>query len=374
MDADALRLCFEFLRLPDLMRASCVNREFRRTAREVLHSPEWLRCPWNLQAVQRKCWTSGRFSRRSFSTAALNDVFCVCIDGHVLASGGLDRRAQLWDLKASTVTSLTHSSPVRCVTLRHGLLATGCDEGRVRLYSVETARLLATTQSHAFAITALKWQCSSPADDERVGRESMELLSAGVDRHLRRWGSAPAGWAAGLRCLQEAKHKRVIRSLDCASNLIASGSDDGVVKVWLRTAEGLGLLQLISLADRTEDSSAVRTVALAADHLVAATMRGGVFVGRRSRRSGLFNLTARLPCPGVLQAVAFCGPSTLITASGRRGTNQLQMWALVEKSAHVITRLDGPMCLVLSLSAHAGRIVCGDQSGQVQLWEPSIPL
>ena len=84
-------------------------------------------------------------------------------------------------------------------------------------------------------------------------------------------------------------------------------------------------------------------------------------VGRR------FQSVAWLRVVGSVQALCLSGSDTLITASGQRGTNMLQVWSLGRNQ--VVARLQGPMSSVLSLWAKDGRIACGDQSGQIQLYE-----
>ena len=136
-----VRLCLEFLSLADLLRVRSVSRELSVLAREAVRSPEWLRQPVNLEAVQLASWADGCYKHRSFGHTALADVFCVSISNNVLASGGLDRRAQLWNLETASCVSLMHTSPVRCVALHGDHLATGCDEGIIRFYAVRTGSL-----------------------------------------------------------------------------------------------------------------------------------------------------------------------------------------------------------------------------------------
>ena len=133
--------CLEFLSLADLRVVRCVSRELSTIAREAVQSHLWLSQPANREALQLACWTEGAFTQRSYGHTALADVFSVCVHRHVLASGGLDRRALLWNLQTRECVSLMHTSSVRCVAVHEDNLVTGCDSGHVRLYSVRRGRL-----------------------------------------------------------------------------------------------------------------------------------------------------------------------------------------------------------------------------------------
>lgn len=144
---DMLRLCLEFLTLSDLMSIRAVNRDFRKLSRSIICSKQWLGQAANLEAIQQACWADGTFTQRKFGHTALSDVFCVCIEGNVLASGGFDERARLWHLQNHETISLLHSAPVLSVALHGDHLATGCVHGVVRLFSVGTGTLLCKVHS-----------------------------------------------------------------------------------------------------------------------------------------------------------------------------------------------------------------------------------
>ena len=147
--SDMVRLCLEFLGLPDLLRVRAVSGELSMLAREVVRSADWLSQPGNREALQLASWADGCYKQRSFGHTALADVFCVSLSGNVLASGGLDRRAQLWNLETTSCVSLMHTSPVRCVALHGNHLATGCDEGIIRFYAVRTGHLRGEVRARA---------------------------------------------------------------------------------------------------------------------------------------------------------------------------------------------------------------------------------
>ena len=155
-------------------------------------------------------------------------------------------------------------------------------------------------------------------------------------------------------------------------------------QLWARTARaGLVLQQqLPATPPPSGEVSPIRCVAVHAARgagiascVAAASASGTIVVFGLARRKGRLSMAAQLKCTGTVHALALSAPSTLVTVSGQRGTNKLQVWDLRD-NAHrkVVAWLDGPMSAVLSLWARHGRIACGDQSGQIQLWEQPAEL
>ena len=265
-------LCTQCLDLQDLRALRCVEKRFHGVCSEVLKSALWLSNPENREAAQLATWSEGCVER-SFSHRALADVLSVCShDQRLGASGSSDGAAKVWDLRANSNTlacigTLQHAVPVRCIALHGDTLATGADDGVVRLYSVSAlpaapaARTVlgpfAELRGHSHGVTCVAW---APGRDGTAAR----LLSTGVDRTLRWWdaagrehdaaadaedaetmgagGAAAAAAAAASQPRVDApthtvrRHRRPIRVLgycdDVAFGFAATGSDDGEVIVW----------------------------------------------------------------------------------------------------------------------------------------------
>lgn len=220
-NTDLVRLIISCLNFEGLLVVRELDSAFHQLAREVVQSVSWLSKPDNRQALHLEIWREGSYISQVFSHTALADVFCVSAQGHVLASGGRDCLARLWNLQTTQHQTLPHTSPVRCVALHGEHVATGCEAGVVRLWSVNTGTCGFQVRGHLQWVTCLKWLIA----DDTVSEPG--LLSTGLDRRLCRWQTS----SGKLVCTQKVSHRRAIQALDCSGHIAASGSDDGAIKV-----------------------------------------------------------------------------------------------------------------------------------------------
>ncbi|XP_043937446.1 katanin p80 WD40 repeat-containing subunit B1 isoform X1 [Protopterus annectens] len=146
--------------------------------------------------------------------------------GRLLATGGEDCRVNLWSVnKSNCIMSLTgHTSPVECVrfSTKEELLVAGSQSGSLRAWDLEAAKSLRTLSGHKANICSL--------DFHPYG----EFVASGsMDTNIKLWDIRRKG------CVFRYKgHSQAVRCLRFSPDgkWIASSGDDNTVKLWDITA------------------------------------------------------------------------------------------------------------------------------------------
>ncbi|XP_054389953.1 katanin p80 WD40 repeat-containing subunit B1 isoform X5 [Pongo pygmaeus] len=146
--------------------------------------------------------------------------------GRLLATGGDDCRVNLWSInKPNCIMSLTgHTSPVESVRLNtpEELIVAGSQSGSIRVWDLEAAKILRTLMGHKANICSL--------DFHPYG----EFVASGSqDTNIKLWDIRRKGCVFRYR-----GHSQAVRCLRFSPDgkWLASAADDHTVKLWDLTA------------------------------------------------------------------------------------------------------------------------------------------
>ncbi|MFN6354637.1 MAG: NACHT and WD repeat domain-containing protein, partial [Cyanobacteriota bacterium] len=143
----------------------------------------------------------------------------VVLPGGRLASGANDGTIKLWDPATGQLQATLegHSGPVRALAvLPGGRLASGANDGTIKLWDPASGQLQATLEGHSGSVNAL-----AVLPDGR-------LASGAFDRTIKLWDPAGGQLQATLKC-----HSRWVYALAVLPDgRLASGSCDCTIKLW----------------------------------------------------------------------------------------------------------------------------------------------
>ncbi len=232
-------------------------------------------------------------------------------DGALLASGG-HREVKLWrrpkDAQKFKLTAVTRKvAPALAASSDGKWIATGSDDGRVKIWNLANGKLAKNITGHQGAIRSLKFS----GDNTR-------LATVGADHTLRVWGVSSG------KPLAQARGDGAINAVTWCGNSaqIASGGTDKRIHIWRFDSGKPELTPVKELTGHEGGVTALDTIASTNAQIVSASEDGSVRVwnvdtGELIREVKLPALVAKLAVRGDGKRFASVGPD-----------NQARLWDL----------------------------------------------
>ncbi|WP_411574222.1 NB-ARC domain-containing protein [Streptomyces fradiae] len=253
---------------------------------------------------------------------------------------------------SAQATERGHIGAVVSVSAVRDLVASGGEDGVVRLWNLNTGRLLRAHEAHTGWVFATA-----------LSADGMVLASAGDDGAIRLWRTEtgePIGVLPG--------HNRRIRGLAFASTgpLLVSGAEDGAVCVW--DLERLALLRTMRAAGTPVWSV---TIGGEADSLVA-TAGEDEFVRLFDLRTGRL-LDERAAHRDWVRSVSFAPGSTRL-ASGS-GDRSAAVWDAADGQLALVHRISDFKARVraVALSQHDDILLAATEEPRIQAFSAASP-
>jgi WD40 repeat protein len=355
---------------------------YREAAASALASAAWRGAAANAESLQLRLLAAGAFRSEQLS-GSHGGVRGLAICANTLASGTKDGFARLWDVsdpaRPALSRELTHPDWVGAVALSADgeALATGCDDGAVRLFatSPHAGADAATTlrgDSTAWIVgVAFDERDGAAAPDRRVlscARDSELLLrrcedGAVVSRAYTRPSRAPGD-----------RHFTQFTSFDAARGVVACGvassassATESHVGIQLFRVGEAALEQTGSLRGHNGACSATaldRGLDGAARTLASGGSNGSVQLW--DTRAAQCQQHLANGCSGSVGALALSG-DLLIAARG--DSPKLSVWDLRKGAKGLVQTLRGyanndSLCY----DVERARLVVGDRMGAMRLW------
>jgi len=225
------------------------------------------------------------------------------------------------------------------------VLASGHDDGTVRLWDFARGQLVRTLDGHGRSILSVAF--SLP--------DGKTVASGGADGTVRLWNAGDGRERARL-----AGHGGSVMSVACSPDgrTVASGGDDATVRLW-NAEDGRERARLAG------HGGSVRSVAFSPDGTTVAS--GGVDGTVRLWNAGDGSERARLAGHvGRVMSVAFCPDGTMVASGADDGT--VRLWNAGDGSERARLIGVGGSVMSVAFSPDSKLVVSGAADATVRLW------
>ncbi|MEH2246579.1 serine/threonine-protein kinase [Nostoc sp.] len=346
----------------DKLLQNAVNRRFQ-SADEVMQAMGMESKTQNPKSqIQNPPWRCLHTLTGHSGTLSSVNALAISPDSNTLASGSDDKIVKLWDLNTKKIlASLSgHSQAVKSVTFSPDgkILATASDDKTIKLWQVETLEEICTLLGHSHAVKSVAF---SP--------DGQILASGSWDKTIKLWDVN-----TGTEICTLTGHKLQVNSVAFSpqGQILASASYDRTIRLWQLRAFG-GFEEKFQnrpcyrlLGTLSGHAWAVLTVAFSPDGQILAT-------GSDDNTIKLWEVnTGQLICTLVghswsVVAVAFTADGeTLLSASCDK---TVKLWRL--STAEEIVTLSGHVDSVsaVAVSKVTQLIASGSRDKTIKLWQ-----
>ncbi len=313
----------------------------------------------------RNCsWQCIQMTGHSGVLSSVNSIALSC-DGHTLASGHDDKTIRLWDLNTKKVLrSFTgHSQAVRAIAYspNEEILATASDDKTIKLWNVNTFQEICTLFGHSHAVKSVTF-----SSDGKL------LASGSWDKTVKLWDVKTSQEICTLSGHQLQVSAVALSQIPPSGGILASASFDRTIRLWEvdQAFECVGELKNLRNYNFSSILSghtwAVLTVAFSPDGKILAS-------GSDDNTIKLWEVnTGQLICTLVghswsVVAVTFSTDGEMLISGSRDKT--VKLWSVSTKKE--IATLSGHVDSVsaVGVSPDAQQIVSGSRDKTIKLWE-----
>ncbi|MFN6569543.1 AAA-like domain-containing protein [Dendronalium sp. ChiSLP03b] len=237
-------------------------------------------------------------------------------DGKIVATASNDRTVKLWSsLDGKLLQTLKHENAVEGVSFSHNneFLSSASVDGIIKFWRISNGKLLN------------EWKDSNVIFDisfiPNIYNDQF-LASVGVDRVIKLWKTSDGKL---LQILQGHNDKILSVSFSSNGKILASGSKDGIIKLWIKSKDW----QLFKTLD--SHNSAVQDVKFSPDgmFLASASVDGTVKLWKTTDGTLLKSLSTH---QGHVLSVSFSPNSQLLASGGEDGI--IKLWQISNGSLH----------------------------------------
>ncbi|MDF2388148.1 serine/threonine protein kinase [Nostoc ellipsosporum NOK] len=294
------------------------------------------------------------FTAHSNSLRSVN-ALSISPDGHILASGSDDKIIRLWNLNTKKLLASlsTHSQAVTSVAFSPNgvILATGSDDKTIKLWDVDTLAEIFTLCGHSHAVKSVAFSPNG------------EIIASGSwDKKIKLWDVK-----TGAEICTLTGHKLQVSSIAFSPNgqLLASGSFDRTIHLWqLREIQNRPCYALLGIL--SGHTRAVLTVAFSPDGKILATGSDDNTIKLWDVNTGQLISTLSSHSWSVM-AVAFTADGqTLISASWDK---TVKLWRVntIEEIVTLLGHVDSVTAIAVSQVAQL--IASGSKDKTIKLWQ-----
>ncbi|CAG8563328.1 3023_t:CDS:2 [Paraglomus brasilianum] len=175
--------------------------------------------PWKFifasRLIVERNWRKGRFRVRVLS-GHTDGIMCLQMDNEFLITGSYDQTVRVWNVQTGRLLRILtgHSKGVRTLQFDKKILITGSMDNTLRVWDYHTGQCIRRLSGHTSSVVSLHF------DDNR------RLASGSADHTIRVWD-----FNAGT-CFTLTGHCDWVNSVKIYKNQLFSGSDDTTIRIW----------------------------------------------------------------------------------------------------------------------------------------------